>query len=142
MTTLTYLEFYDNQIAKVENLDALVNLETLDLSFNRISKIENLEKLTKLKTLFFVHNKITKIEGLDTLTELEYLELGDNRITKIENLDNNVKLDRYFLVFVFYFIQLCFQTLPRRQSDPNHRESGPFEESDGSQHPSKRNHCR
>lgn len=52
------------QITKVENLDALVNLETLDLSFNRIAVIDGLSSLKKLKMLFFVHNKIEKIEGL------------------------------------------------------------------------------
>jgi protein phosphatase 1 regulatory subunit 7 len=46
-------------------LDALVNLEVLDLSFNRIERIQNLNALTNLRTLYLVHNKIAKIEGLE-----------------------------------------------------------------------------
>ncbi|KAI6218329.1 Histone deacetylase 6 [Aphelenchoides fujianensis] len=95
--TLTELDLYENQIAKIENLEKLVNLEHLDLSFNRLTKIEGLATLTKLRNLYFVHNKLTKIEGLETLVNLEYLELGDNRIKKIENLDKNTRIQRLFL---------------------------------------------
>lgn len=40
MTTLTELDLYDNQIEQIRGLDALVNLEILDLSYNRIRAIE------------------------------------------------------------------------------------------------------
>jgi protein phosphatase 1 regulatory subunit 7 len=86
------LDFYDNQIEKIENLDELVTLETLDLSFNRLSKIEKLDSLTNLKKLYFVHNKIAKIENLEKLTQLEMLELGDNQLRQVENLDKLTNL--------------------------------------------------
>ena len=70
----------DLQITKIENLECLVNLEVLDISFNRLRVIEGLEKLTKLKRLFLVSNKITKIDNLGHLKDLELLELGDNRL--------------------------------------------------------------
>ena len=38
--TLVELDLYDNQIAQIRGLDALVNLEQLDLSYNRIRSIE------------------------------------------------------------------------------------------------------
>ena len=44
----------DFQITKIENIECLVNLEVLDISFNRIRAIEGLEKLTNLKRLFLV----------------------------------------------------------------------------------------
>ena len=84
LTTLVELDLYDNQvrdwrdlldeplclcqIEKIEGLDSLVNLHTLDLSFNRFAKIENLESLVNLKTLYMVHNKLEKIEGLETVS--------------------------------------------------------------------------
>jgi protein phosphatase 1 regulatory subunit 7 len=37
------LDLYDNRLKKIENLETLVNLEVLDLSFNNIKIIENLE---------------------------------------------------------------------------------------------------
>lgn len=38
--TLTELALYDNQIAEIRGLDALVNLETLDLGYNCLRKIQ------------------------------------------------------------------------------------------------------
>lgn len=80
------LDFYDNQIEKIENLNQLVTLESLDLSFNRLNKIENLDMLVNLKKLFLVHNHFTKIENLENLIKLELLELGDNQLRTIDNL--------------------------------------------------------
>ena len=82
------LDFYDNQIEKIENLNQLTTLEILDLSFNKIKRIEHLNELVNLRKLYFVHNQISKIENLDTFVLLEMLELGDNQIKIIENLTN------------------------------------------------------
>jgi protein phosphatase 1 regulatory subunit 7 len=82
------LDFYDNQIEVIENLNQFEgSLENLDMSFNRFKKLENVERLVKLKKLYLVHNQIGKIENLDTLVGLELLELGDNKLRSIENLD-------------------------------------------------------
>jgi protein phosphatase 1 regulatory subunit 7 len=87
LSKIQELDFYDNQIEKVENLGQFATtLENLDLSFNRFKKIENLDELVNLRRLYFVHNQIAKIEHLDALTKLEMLELGDNQLRVIENL--------------------------------------------------------
>lgn len=52
----------------------------LDISFNRLSKIENLDALVNLEKLFLCSNKISTIENLSSLTNLTMLELGDNKI--------------------------------------------------------------
>jgi protein phosphatase 1 regulatory subunit 7 len=88
------LDFYDNQIEKIENLNQLVTLESLDLSFNRLNKIENLDMLVNLKKLFLVHNHFTKIENLENLIKLELLELGDNQLRTIENLTTFTNLQQ------------------------------------------------
>lgn len=88
---ITELDFYDNQIEKIENLSQLTTLEILDLSFNKLKRIENLDELINLRKLYFVHNQINKIENLDALVQLEMLELGDNQIKTIENLNLNLK---------------------------------------------------
>jgi protein phosphatase 1 regulatory subunit 7 len=46
---------------KIEGLDALTNLELLDLSYNNIKKIENISHLKKLKKLYLLSNKIKKV---------------------------------------------------------------------------------
>ncbi|KAA0189271.1 Protein phosphatase 1 regulatory subunit 7 [Fasciolopsis buskii] len=90
-------EDIDLEHCRIENLDCLVNLTVLDLSFNRIKRVENLDKLTKLKKLFFVNNRLSKIENLDALVELEMLELGSNKIRKIENIAHLVNLAQLYL---------------------------------------------
>ncbi|KAF8896287.1 protein phosphatase regulatory subunit [Infundibulicybe gibba] len=86
------LELGGNKIRKIENLDALVNLEELWLGKNKITKLENLANLRKLKILSLQSNRITKLEGLDTLEGLEQLYLSHNGITRVEGLENNVNL--------------------------------------------------
>ena len=88
------LDFYDNQLEKIENLDELVTLESLDLSFNRLKKIENLDKLVNLVKLFLVHNGINKLENLGALKKLKMLELGDNQLREIENIEELKELEQ------------------------------------------------
>ena len=78
--SLVVLDLYDNLIHRVQNLDELVNLRTLDLSYNKIKHIKGVKHLSKLKELFFVQNAINKIEELEGLTNLVSLELGANKI--------------------------------------------------------------
>lgn len=92
--TMEELDFYDNRIKHISsNLNTLVNLKNLDLSFNNIKHIKNIDKLVNLENLYFVQNKISSIENLSTLRKLKNLELGGNRITEIgaeslKGLDN------------------------------------------------------
>lgn len=93
----------------ISNLDALVNLEILDLSYNRIRKIEGLSALCNLRRIYLVHNKIEKIDGLDSLTKLEVLELGDNRI----KVTLCLSLSNFFawfltLVMIMWSSSFCF----------------------------------
>lgn len=83
--TMTDVDLYDNRIKHISsNVNKLVNLTSLDLSFNNIKHIKNIDNLTKLENLYFVQNKISKIENLNTLTELKNLELGGNNIQSID----------------------------------------------------------
>lgn len=52
----------------------------LDISFNRIGKIENLDALVNLEKLFLCSNKISTIDNLANLSNLTMLELGDNKL--------------------------------------------------------------
>ena len=67
-------------IMKIENLDSLVNLKWLDLSFNQIQKIEGLNNLVNLTDLSLYYNKIVIVEGLDNNRKLNILSIGKNCI--------------------------------------------------------------
>ncbi|KAJ1341956.1 hypothetical protein BSLG_003456 [Batrachochytrium salamandrivorans] len=104
------LSVRQNLISKIEHLDCATQLEEVDFYDNRISSIANLqslvnikiESLTRLKDLYFVANKLSVIENLDRLTCLTNLELGANRIrsnrlTKIEGLEGLRNLEELYL---------------------------------------------
>jgi len=78
--TVIDLDLYDNAIGHVNNLESLVNLQSLDLSYNAIKHIKNIDNLINLTDLYFASNKIARIENLEKLTKLRNLELGANKI--------------------------------------------------------------
>ncbi|KAH9945243.1 L domain-like protein [Epithele typhae] len=90
--TLRSLELGGNRIRRIENLDALVNLEELWLGKNKITVLENLGALKKLKILSMQSNRITKLEGLQDLYGLEELYLSHNGIARLEGLEKTMKL--------------------------------------------------
>ncbi|TMW62690.1 hypothetical protein Poli38472_005308 [Pythium oligandrum] len=94
---LEHLEFYDNQIGRIECIDSLVNLRVLDLSFNGIRSIPDLSHLTQLEELYVANNKLTKISGIAELRTLRKLDLGANRLRTIEGLDHLENLEQLWL---------------------------------------------
>merc|ERR1711957_465883 len=67
-------------IMKIQNLESLVNIKWLDLSFNNISTIEGLDSLVNLTDLSLFNNHIGSISGLDSCKKLNVLSLGKNQI--------------------------------------------------------------
>ena len=87
LTKIVYLNLFNNKIKKIENLDGLVNLQTLILSFNEIEEIEGISKNTSLIKLDLNHNFIRFIRNLESLGTLTHLDLRHNWIADISCLD-------------------------------------------------------
>jgi leucine-rich repeat-containing protein 49 len=106
---LRLLNYQNNSIRRIENLENLPNLIFLDLynnrldslegslatakglrvfmaGKNRISTISNLSKLTKLDVLDLHSNEITEINHLQGLSDLRVLNLAGNLITLVQNM--------------------------------------------------------
>jgi len=98
--TLRSLELGGNRIRKIENLEALVNLEELWLGKNKISKLEGLDSLSKLKILSIQSNRITKLENLSKLENLEEIYISHNGVERLEWLENNVRTNRLIPSFM------------------------------------------
>ncbi len=96
LTELRSLELYGNDFLEIKGIEKLVNLEYLDLCDNKISKITGLENLTNLKGLLLAGNKIKEIKGLENLVNLFYLDLSENSISEIKGLENLVNLKQVF----------------------------------------------
>jgi Leucine-rich repeat (LRR) protein len=56
-------------INRIEGLDTMTKLVTLNLSHNRITKVENLEELISLKNIDLSHNRIIDLEGIKGLKD-------------------------------------------------------------------------
>ena len=97
LTNLIQLDIGDNS-RNIDNINALANLDKLELlSFNKtnIEDISILSNFPRLRTLNISNNKITDISVLSNLVNLTQLSMNNNQIsdiTSIENLTNLAKL--------------------------------------------------
>jgi len=66
-----------------------VHLLYLDLTNCRLRKIENLDHLVNLQTLMLRQNLITKVEGLKGLQSLTHLDLYGNQIKRVDSAELN-----------------------------------------------------
>lgn len=66
-----------NLITRMQGLDALVQLETLDLSDNRISAVEGLTHLRCLRTLVLANNQLATSEDIQQLGQCSILATLD-----------------------------------------------------------------
>uniref|UniRef100_A0A1B0FMF6 Dynein axonemal assembly factor 1 homolog n=1 Tax=Glossina morsitans morsitans TaxID=37546 RepID=A0A1B0FMF6_GLOMM len=89
---LVFLDLYDNQIERINNLDGLPSLSVLLLGKNRITDISGLASVkTTLHVLDLHGNKITSISSnrINCLHELRSLNLAGNQIRQINQNDFN-----------------------------------------------------
>lgn len=89
---ITKLDLTYNKIKEIKGLDKLINLEILKLDYNKISEIKGLANLRNLKELYISDNYLFKIEGLENLKHLKTLNLCSNRIEEIKGLDSLLNL--------------------------------------------------
>ncbi|KAI8801235.1 hypothetical protein BJ742DRAFT_38984 [Cladochytrium replicatum] len=85
---LRLLNFQNNSISRIENLDSLKNLVFLDFYNNQIEEISGLSCLHSLRVLMLGRNKIVKLENLDGVPKLDVLDLHSNQISVIENISH------------------------------------------------------
>lgn len=73
--------------ARPTSTQEYTGLKTLYLEQNAIARIENLEPLVNLRGLYLAKNMLEDISGLSTLVQLDSLDLSDNYITTVSGLD-------------------------------------------------------
>lgn len=89
LTNLVFLDLYNNQIERIENLDGLQSLTVLLLGKNRISDIAGIVSLKNTLRVLDLHgNKINNInQKISELQELKSLNLAGNLIRHIQPKD-------------------------------------------------------
>ncbi|CAJ1455699.1 unnamed protein product [Effrenium voratum] len=83
---LRLLNYQNNAITRIENLDGLPHLAFLDLYDNKIQHIESLDSCKNLRVLMLGKNQIQRLENLRNLEKLDVLDLHSNRIKEIQNI--------------------------------------------------------
>jgi Leucine-rich repeat (LRR) protein len=93
LPNLIFLDLYNNQIVSLDGpLSSMKGLRVLMAGKNKITQISNLENLKKLDVLDLHSNEIKQIEGLEQLSDLRVLNLAGNRISQVNNLSSLVSL--------------------------------------------------
>ncbi|PFX17352.1 Dynein assembly factor 1, axonemal [Stylophora pistillata] len=82
---VSYLQ--QNIISKIENVEHLQQLDTLNVSNNTISKIENIGVIPKLSTLQISHNRLSTADDLRHLSECSNLRVLDVSYNRIDDPD-------------------------------------------------------
>ena len=82
----------ENQLVRIEGLDKLTNLQSLDLIGNQLTRLEGLDKLANLQSLYLGGNQLVRIDGLDRFANLQSLDLWNNQLVRIEGLDKLANL--------------------------------------------------
>jgi Leucine-rich repeat (LRR) protein len=75
-----------NQISRLEGLEALNKLEVLDLGRNAIESLDALKDLPSLRVLRLQGNEISDLSPLSRLGALRDLSLGSNKLSDVKAL--------------------------------------------------------
>ena len=94
LLTLDLIEKGIKDITEIKGLEALTELQVLNLSRNQISEIKGLDTLTNLVELNLSSNIIAEIRGLTNLINLRKLDLRENRFVNIEGFENLINIKK------------------------------------------------
>ena len=87
LPNLIFLDLYNNKLSTLEgSLSSVRGLRVLMVGKNRISEISNITSLKKLDVLDLHSNDISEIQGLDGLQDLRVLNLAGNCIPIVHNI--------------------------------------------------------
>ncbi|KAK5857406.1 hypothetical protein PBY51_010654 [Eleginops maclovinus] len=81
---ITVLNFDNQRISKLINLNKLVNLRWASFNDNDISKVEGLESCLKLEELSLNNNSISTLNGISKLHCLNKLSVDGNQLTSLD----------------------------------------------------------
>ncbi|CAA0814311.1 Leucine-rich repeat (LRR) family protein [Striga hermonthica] len=94
--TLKELYVSKNEVAKIEEIEHLCELQILELGSNKLRVMENLQNLSSLQELWLGRNRIRAI-NLCGLKGIKKLSLQSNRLTSIAGVEECVALEELYL---------------------------------------------
>ena len=93
LTTLETLEIENTHLKKIDPIEQLVNLKTLEIDHNKIESLpKNIGNLQQLEMLTFSYNNIVDINPLISLTNLNTLAFANNQVEDVSPIKNMTKM--------------------------------------------------
>ncbi|CAL6062127.1 Leucine_rich repeats-containing protein [Hexamita inflata] len=89
---LISLDLSNNLLNDLTELDVLISLQKLNISFNALENIDNVGKLTQLVSLNVKRNHLMIIKPIETLKLLEELDITDNTLQDLQYVKQLPKL--------------------------------------------------
>ncbi|XP_046860865.1 leucine-rich repeat-containing protein 9-like [Xenia sp. Carnegie-2017] len=81
--SISTLNLHDCGLTHLKNIDQLVNLENLTISFNAVTKLDDIANLHSLKFLDVSYNCLTTLDGLKSCAVLKILNISGNKLQNI-----------------------------------------------------------
>lgn len=95
--SLALLDIEDNDVADIDPIMDLTNLQSVNLAKNRIGDLTALSKLTGLQYLHLANNRVTDLDPLSAMENMRSLYLSNNRIKNVTPLAKLTKLWSLYL---------------------------------------------
>ena len=93
LTTLETLTIENTHLKKIDPIEQLVNLKTLEIDHNKIELLpKNIGNLQRLEMLTFSHNNVDDINPLISLTNLNTLAFTNNQVEDVSPIKNMTKM--------------------------------------------------
>ncbi|MBQ3367324.1 hypothetical protein IJG44_00320 [bacterium] len=93
LTTLETLKIENTHLKKIDPIEQLVNLKTLEIDHNKIESLpKNIGNLQKLERLTFSYNNIVDLKHLISLTNLNTLAFANNQVEDVSPIKNMTKM--------------------------------------------------
>lgn len=86
LTGLETLSVGDNCLTDIKEISVLKNLKYLYAENNQIERLDGLDGLEKLASVELNENNLTNLEGLGNLPNLTQISLADNNISDLEGI--------------------------------------------------------
>lgn len=84
--SLQLLDLENNDIADIDPIMGLKNLQSINLAKNRIGDLTAITKLTRIQYLHLANNRIVDLQPLEGLQNLRSLYLSNNKIKELTSI--------------------------------------------------------
>eukprot|EP00003_Mantamonas_plastica_P021834 TRINITY_DN359_c1_g1_i2.p1 TRINITY_DN359_c1_g1~~TRINITY_DN359_c1_g1_i2.p1 ORF type:complete len:288 (+),score=119.23 TRINITY_DN359_c1_g1_i2:669-1532(+) len=85
--SVTFCNFSENEIEKLENLDQFPNMRKLSLHTNSLVKIKGIEKCKNLEWVDLHNNDIENLKGLNKLPNLIFVDAHANYLADVDSVE-------------------------------------------------------